>query len=278
MIAAIGAVASNGMLGLDGWLPWDIPEELAYFEETVAGAALVIGRLTYESMDVVPPDSFVVSTQPGLALRPGCIQVDSVEKGLLTATATGKDVFVIGGASIYAAAWLYCQRFYLTRIGMPFAGDTLFPESIPLERWTVISDVRKTYRERKSGREVECRFLHTSSPTRSSFLWAIRRQQVEQRIETAEVDRDIGPGMDGRPGAISPKSESLQLRSTKAQCSFSASMRGISAANSGVRRASFSRTICGGRGTTALAPVAAIRRSSRKVGTAPPWTMRSISR
>ncbi|MBK8890527.1 MAG: dihydrofolate reductase [Dechloromonas sp.] len=52
MIAAIGAVASNGMLGLDGWLPWDIPEELAYFEETVAGAALVIGRLTYESARV----------------------------------------------------------------------------------------------------------------------------------------------------------------------------------------------------------------------------------
>ncbi|QLQ25596.1 MAG: dihydrofolate reductase [Dechloromonas sp.] len=133
MIAAIGAVASNGMLGLDGWLPWDIPEELAYFEETVAGAALVIGRLTYESMDIVPPDSFVVSSQPGLALRPGCVQVESVEKGLLTATATGKDVFVIGGASIYAAAWPYCQRFYLTRIGLPFAGDTLFPENIPLD-------------------------------------------------------------------------------------------------------------------------------------------------
>ena len=120
--------------------------------------------LTYESMDIVPPDSFVVSNQPGLTLLPGCVQVDSVEKGLLTATATGKDVFVIGGASIYAAAWPYCKRFYLTRIEMPFAGDTLFPESIPLERWTVISDVRKTYRERKSGHAVECRFLQYEQP------------------------------------------------------------------------------------------------------------------
>lgn len=159
MIAAIGAVASNGMLGLEGWLPWDIPEELAYVERTVVGAALVIGRLTYESMDVVPPDSFVVSRQPGLQLRPGCVQVDSVEKGLLTATATGKDVFVIGGASIYEAAWPWCKRFYLTRIEMPFAGDTRFPESIPLDRWTVVSEVQQTYRERKSGRDVLCRFL-----------------------------------------------------------------------------------------------------------------------
>ena len=62
MIAAIGAVSSNGMIGLDGWLPWDIPEELAYFESTVLGAALVIGRLTYESMDVVPADSFIVTS------------------------------------------------------------------------------------------------------------------------------------------------------------------------------------------------------------------------
>ena len=43
MIAAIAAVAANGMLGREQWLPWDIPEELAYFEHTVAGAALVMG-------------------------------------------------------------------------------------------------------------------------------------------------------------------------------------------------------------------------------------------
>lgn len=159
LIAAIGAVASNNMLGLSGWLPWDIPEELAYFEKMIAGAALVIGRLTYESMDVVPADSFVVSRQEGLQLRPGCTRVATVELGLSAAKATGKPVFVIGGASIYAAAWPYCQRFFLTRIEMPFAGDTKFPASIPLEEWKVVSDTRKTYRERKSGQDVVCRFL-----------------------------------------------------------------------------------------------------------------------
>ena len=45
LISAIGAVSSNGAIGLNGWLPWDIPEELAYFESTVAGAALVIAGL-----------------------------------------------------------------------------------------------------------------------------------------------------------------------------------------------------------------------------------------
>lgn len=159
LISAIAAVASNGMLGLAGWLPWDIPEELAYFEATVAGAALVIGRLTYESMAVVPEDSFVVSRQENLLLRAGCRRVESVEKALLAAVATGKPVFVIGGASIYEAAWPYCQRFYVTRIEMPFAGDTLFPASIPLEDWRVVHDERKLLQERKTGQAVGCRFV-----------------------------------------------------------------------------------------------------------------------
>jgi dihydrofolate reductase len=159
VISAIGAVASNGMLGLNGWLPWDIPEELAYFEHTVEGAALLIGRLTYESMDVVPVDSFIVSRQKNLPLKPGCQRVDSVENGLLTAAATGKPVFVIGGASIYAAAWPYCQRFYLTQIERAFAGDTLFPQDIPLDQWQVISDEKKMLLEKSSNQLVACRFL-----------------------------------------------------------------------------------------------------------------------
>jgi dihydrofolate reductase len=159
VISAIGAVASNGMLGLAGWLPWDIPEELAYFEQTVAGAALVIGRLTYESMDVVPTDSFIVSRQPNLALRPGCTGVASVEEGLRAALATGKPVFVIGGASIYAAAWPYCHRFYLTRIDMAFSGDTVFPAEIPLDQWVIHAESSKVFRERQSGHDVTCRFL-----------------------------------------------------------------------------------------------------------------------
>lgn len=164
MISGIGAVASNGTIGLADWLPWDIPEELAYFERTVAGAALVIGRLTYESMDVVPVDSFVVSRQHDLKMRSGCTRVDTVEQALVAALATGKPVFVIGGASIYAAAWPYCQRFLLTRIDMPFAGDTLFPENVPLESWMVVRETVETFRELKTEQMVRCHFVEYEQP------------------------------------------------------------------------------------------------------------------
>lgn len=159
LISAIGAVAANGMIGLDGWLPWDIPEELAYFEATVAGAALVIGRLTYESMDVVPADSFIVSRREDLVVRPGCKRVATVEDGLREAVATGKPVFVIGGASIYEAAWRYCQRFYLTRIERAFAGDSLFPETIQFSDWVLERETARQLRELNSNTDVTCRFL-----------------------------------------------------------------------------------------------------------------------
>jgi dihydrofolate reductase len=169
MIAAIGAVSSNGMIGLNGWLPWDIPEELAYFEDMVTGAALVMGRLTYESMDVVPVDSFIVTSQRSLDLKPGCQAVNSVEKALLTAAITGKNVFVIGGAALYSAAWPYCQRFYLTRIERAFDGDCCFPQSIPLDRWKVIGETQKTYLERKTGLATVCRFVEYEQENPLSF-------------------------------------------------------------------------------------------------------------
>ncbi len=159
LISAIGAVSANGMIGLNGWLPWDIPEELAYFETTVAGAALLIGRLTYESMDVVPEDSFVVSRRADIVMRPGCTRVATVEDGLRRALATGKPVFVIGGASIYAAAWRYCQRFWLTRIEGDFDGDSAFPEAVDLGGWAIESENRRYLRERKTDTDVMCRFL-----------------------------------------------------------------------------------------------------------------------
>ena len=159
MIAAIGAVANQRVLGLANWLPWDIPEELGYFEKTTEGAALVAGRTTYESMDVVPEDMFVLTRQQSSVLRPGCYPVTSVEAAILRAAATGKPVFVIGGASVYEAAWPYCEYFYLTHIDLNCSGDTYFPATIPFEHWEVVNERSEVMRDRVSDQLVTCRFV-----------------------------------------------------------------------------------------------------------------------
>lgn len=163
MITGIGAVAANGTIGLDNWLPWDIPDELAHFEQVVAGHAVVVGRLTYESMEVVPEDTFVVSRQAELPVRPGCVAVNAVADALVAAQATGREVYVIGGASIYAAAWPYLDRFLLTHIEKEFAGDTWFPE-IPLKQWPIAAEQRRTLHETTSRSDVMCRIVEYRNP------------------------------------------------------------------------------------------------------------------
>jgi len=163
-VSAIAAISSNGMLGANGWLPWDIPEDVAYFERMIEGAALVVGRVTYLTMTAFPDDIYVVSSRADIPLHPGSYRVDSVEKALLTAQATGKPVFVIGGAGIYEAAWPYCQDFYLNRMEGDFAGDTRFPDVIPFAQWFVVSDELQCLHDRMSGKTVNCRFMHYQQP------------------------------------------------------------------------------------------------------------------
>lgn len=157
-IAAIAAISRNGALGFHGKLPWDIPEDVAYFESMVAGAALVVGRLTYLTMPVVPVDTFVVTVAPDIPRESGAHRVASVEAGLRAALQTGKQVFVIGGAGIYEAAWPYCRYLFLTRIDGHFAGDAFFPPNIGFDRLPIRDDQVFSCRERCSSNMLACRF------------------------------------------------------------------------------------------------------------------------
>jgi dihydrofolate reductase len=158
VIAAIAAISSNGMLGHAGGLPWDIPEDVTYFENIIRGAALVVGRLTLQTMPYVPVDTFVVSGRADLVLPAGCHCCRTVEAALQAAQATGKPVFVIGGAGIYEAAWPYCKYFYLTRILRDFPGNVALPASIPFANWSLIREEERQLREQTSGENVICRF------------------------------------------------------------------------------------------------------------------------
>lgn len=163
MIAAIAAVAKNGIIGCNGQLPWCIPEETAWFEATIAGAALIVGRQTYQSMEVIPCDSFILTRQKNLPLRAGCQAVHSVEQALRLAREAAqrkkKDIFVLGGAEVYARLWPHCQYFYLTRISADFAGDARLPEEIPFYRWRTDQNRTVLLREELSQQIIACQFL-----------------------------------------------------------------------------------------------------------------------
>lgn len=125
-LSLIVAVAENGVIGDKNALLWHISEDLRHFKSITTGHPIVMGRKTFESLGrPLPNRTNVVITRQGLEI-PGCTVVHSLREavGLFPAD---EEVFVIGGAQIYAEALPLARRLYLTRVFRAYEGDTRFP-------------------------------------------------------------------------------------------------------------------------------------------------------
>ena len=127
MRSIIVAVAENGVIGDQNRLLWHISEDLRRFKELTTGHPVIMGRKTFESIGRPLPNrtNVVITRQEGLVLA-GCTVVHSLSEALAL-FAEEEEVFVIGGAQIYAEALPLADRLYLTRVGCAYEGDTRFP-------------------------------------------------------------------------------------------------------------------------------------------------------
>ena len=121
-ISAIVAVSENGVIGIDGVIPWQaIPEDMRQFRELTTGHVVIMGRKTWESLPVKPlPNriNYVLSKSVPLA-SPWSIKYEH-RRGLLSAFGDCEfydwDAFVIGGEQLYREALPHCDEVYLTRV------------------------------------------------------------------------------------------------------------------------------------------------------------------
>jgi dihydrofolate reductase len=127
-VSIVAAVARNRVIGRDNAMPWHIPGELARFRQLTMGHTIIMGRRTHESIGRPLPGrrNLVVSRDPGFAAA-GCEVVSSLQAAI-SACADAAEVFVIGGAQIYAMAIAVADRLHLTEIQSDFPGDTWFPD------------------------------------------------------------------------------------------------------------------------------------------------------
>lgn len=127
-LSLLVAMAKNRTIGLNNTLPWRIPEDLKHFKALTMGHHIVMGRKTYDSIGKPLPGrtTVVVSRSRGLEI-PGCIVAHSLEKAM-AACAGDDEVFVCGGAEIYAQALPLADTLYATEIQQNIEGDAHFPE------------------------------------------------------------------------------------------------------------------------------------------------------
>lgn len=137
MLSIIVAVAENGVIGDRNALIWHISEDLKNFKRITSGHPVVMGRKTFESLGRPLPGrtNVVVTRQPDLQIE-GCTVVHSLQQAA-DLFPEEEEVFIIGGAQIYAQALPLADRFYLTRVGHSYEGDTRFPDWDP-DQWRLI--------------------------------------------------------------------------------------------------------------------------------------------
>lgn len=127
MISIIAAAAKNGVIGLNGSIPWNIPEDLAYFKKLTMGKTVIMGRKTYESIGHPLPGRFnIIISSINNYFADNCITVPTLEAAL--ANTKSQEVFICGGCSVYKEALPVADRIYLTEIDAEFFGDVFFPE------------------------------------------------------------------------------------------------------------------------------------------------------
>ena len=108
-------------------MPWRIPEDLKRFKALTLGHPVIMGRKTFESIGrPLPGRENIIITRSKNFAAPGCRMAHSLHEALAAVNAAG-EVFVIGGAEIYALALPAADRLQLTEIDAEVEGDAFFP-------------------------------------------------------------------------------------------------------------------------------------------------------
>ena len=132
-LSLIVAMAANRVIGLEGGMPWHLPGDLRFFKRTTMGHPVVMGRKTYQAIGgALPGRANIVVTRNKKFTAADADVVHDLAAALTRAKALAEiegsgEVFVIGGAEIYAQALDRADRIYMTEVEGDFPGDAFFP-------------------------------------------------------------------------------------------------------------------------------------------------------
>lgn len=133
-ISLIVALGRNRVIGVDGELPWHLPDDLRWFKSATIGKPVVMGRKTYDAIGKPLPKrpNIVVTRNPDFTAE-GAAVCHSIDAALSLAEEEGKklgagEIMVIGGGDIFGLALPYTKRMYLTFVDVAAEGDAFFPE------------------------------------------------------------------------------------------------------------------------------------------------------
>lgn len=216
-IEVVHIVAADlfGCIGNNGEIPWHLPADLKRFKELTSGGVVVMGRKTFESLNCKPLPNrvnivitndlqFKVDHASSKAIFYSSISA-AIEKAKYEAMVLGlKEIWIIGGQTIYEQTLPYLDRIELTRISDNYNGDTYYPyvpsitavsnSGFVMDPATSIRYEYVTYKVVKKMSDIQEEHAgrkHDSNKPRYSLLPTGTVNQVIQVLEYGAVKYEI---------------------------------------------------------------------------------------
>jgi len=127
-LSIIVAMARNRTIGVNNTLPWRCPEDLKHFKALTMGHHMIMGRKTFDSIGKpLPGRTTVVVTRDKNLHIEGCLMAHSIQDAI-KACAHDVEIFIVGGADIYAQSLTLADTLYITEIQQDVEGDAHFPQ------------------------------------------------------------------------------------------------------------------------------------------------------
>lgn len=144
-----------GVIGREGAIPWDLPEDRRLFRRLTLGGTVIMGRRTFDSLPAPLAGRInIVVTRSGRHC-PGVETAPSLKAALELAGSFGRPTFVIGGVALYREALPLADTLHVSWVDGEFAGDRCFPAFDPAD-WAEVDTVvypgfrYVSYRRRKT--------------------------------------------------------------------------------------------------------------------------------
>lgn len=140
MLSIIVAFGENREIGKDGWMPWDLKEDLKLFKERTINHNLIMGSTTFLGLPKPLKDrhTYVITRRSDLPSYDNVTYINDFDSFINQAKLSSDEYFVCGGAKIYTQCLEYCDKMYISHVEGEFDADTFFPE-IDYRQFDVVS-------------------------------------------------------------------------------------------------------------------------------------------
>jgi dihydrofolate reductase len=125
-VRLVWAQSPDGVIGADGDIPWDLPEDRRLFKALTTGGTVVMGRRTWDSL---PPRFRPLPGRRNVVLSRTLDSVEGADvvRSVDEVLGAQDELWVIGGAGVYEAFLPHADEVVITEVEGSFPGDTFAP-------------------------------------------------------------------------------------------------------------------------------------------------------